>query len=224
MVDGIHDMGGMHGFGGIVREENEPVFHAEWEKRAFGVALQAADGVGFGDDHLRASIERIPADVYLRSGYYELWIHSIQEVMERRGVLTKAEIETRMAALAEPGRAAGGSGVTLDEVDAAMAAGASTKRPEAKAEPRFAVGDPVLVGNDHPAHHTRSPRYCRGRRGKVIADHGVFVFPDTNSRDLGENPEHCYTVRFAAEDVWGASARAGDTLCVDLWESYLEPA
>ena len=86
------------------------------------------------------------------------------------------------------------------------------------------MGDPVLVGNDHPAHHTRSPRYCRGRRGKVIADHGVFVFPDTNSRDLGENPEHCYTVRFAAEDVWGASARAGDTLCVDLWESYLEPA
>ncbi|MBC6439589.1 MAG: nitrile hydratase subunit beta [Rhodospirillales bacterium] len=223
-MDGIHDMGGMHGFGKIVREEDEQLFHAEWEKRAFGVCLQAAEGAGFVDDHLRANIERIPAHIYLRSTYYELWIRSVSAILDQRGILTNAQIEERVAALTEPGRAEGGSDITLDETDDMMAAGASTKRPEVEIAARFKPGDRVLVRNDHPEHHTRSPRYCRGRYGAVIADHGVFVYPDSNAQDRGENPEHCYTVRFAAEDLWGESAEAGDSVHVDLWDSYLEPA
>jgi len=222
-MDGIHDMGGMHGFGKVEREADEPVFHADWEKRAFGVSLQAADGAGFGDDHLRANIERIPPHVYLRASYYELWIRSVSAILEQRGVLSGAEIEERMASLSAPGRAEGGSDISLDEIDAMMAAGASTKRPEVEVLARFKPGDRVVVKNDHPSHHTRSTRYCRGRIGEVIADHGVFVFPDSNSEDQGENPEHCYTVRFAAEELWGEAATPGDTVCVDLWDSYLDP-
>ena len=223
-MDSIHDMGGMHGFGKVEREENEPLFHADWEARAFGVSLQAADGIGFVDDHLRANIERIPPVTYLRSTYYELWIRSTMAIAEERGVLTWAEVEARMAELDGPGRADGGSDITLDEIDAAMAAGASTKRSDVEIAPRFAPGDRVWVKNDHPRHHTRSTRYCRGRPGEVITDHGVFVFPDTNSENKGENPEHCYTVRFGAVELWGEAGTAGDTVCVDLWESYLEPA
>ena len=214
----------MHGFGPIAREANEPLFHAEWERRAFGVALQAADGVGFGDDHLRAHIERIAPDIYLRASYYELWVRAVEAILAGRGILTAAEIEARMAALAGGGRAPGGSGVTLGEVEAAIAAGASTRRPGTGIEARFGPGERVRVKNDHPAHHTRVPRYVRGRVGEVVADRGVFVFPDSNARDRGEEPQHCYTARFAARELWGAQAAPGDSLCLDLWESYLEAA
>lgn len=220
-MDGIHDIGGMHGFGKIEREENEPLFHADWEARAFGLSLQAAEGIGFVDDHLRANIERIPAARYLRSSYYELWMQSLEAIMAQRGVLTAAEIEARMATLSEGGRAEGGSAITLDEMDEAVAAGASTKRPDVQVAPNFAVGDRVRVKNNHPPHHTRATRYCRGHLGTVILDHGVFVFPDSNSEGQGENPEHCYTVLFTAEELWGESGTAGDTVTVDLWDSYL---
>ncbi len=223
-MNGIHDMGGMHGFGKVEREENEPLFHADWEARAFGLALQAADGIGFVDDHLRANIERIPAAKYLRSSYYELWIQSVEAIMAQRNVLTAEEIEARMAILSEGGRADGGSNMTLDEMDEAIAAGASTKRPDLEVAANFRVGDRVRVKNDHPKHHTRATRYCRARVGEVIADHGVFVFPDTNSQGQGENPEHCYTVLFQATELWGNSGTPGDTVTIDLWDSYLEAA
>jgi nitrile hydratase len=223
-MDGIHDMGGMHGFGKVEREENEPVFHADWEARAFGLSLQAADGIGFVDDHLRANIERIPAARYLRSTYYELWMQSLEAIAIEKGVLTPQEIEAGVASLSEGGRAEGGSDISLDEIDAMMAAGASTKRPDVSVAASFKVGDRVRVKNDHPQHHTRATRYCRGRVGEVIADHGVFVFPDSNSEWQGENPEHCYTVVFSAEELWGESGTPGDSVTVDLWESYLEQA
>ncbi|MBT5435126.1 MAG: nitrile hydratase subunit beta [Alphaproteobacteria bacterium] len=223
-MDGIHDMGGMHGFGAVEREENEPVFHADWEKRAFGLSLQAGEGIGFVDDHLRANIERIPAVTYLRSSYYELWTRATQSIAVQRGILTDAEIAERIATLSEPGRAEGGSEITLDEMDAAMAAGASTKRAEVKVDAGFKAGDRVWVKNDHPRHHTRATRYCRGRAGEVVMDHGVFVFPDSNSEQEGENPEHCYSVRFLAEELWGDASTPGDAVYVDLWESYLVSA
>jgi nitrile hydratase subunit beta len=223
-MDGIHDMGGMHGFGPVVRETDEAVFHGAWEGRAFGLLLQAADSIGFVDDHLRSRIERIPAADYLRSSYYQLWMRALETLMVERGVATTTEIATRVTATEEAGRAPGGSPITLDEIDAMIAAGASTKRPEVKAAPGFAVGEHVRVRNDHPFHHTRATRYARGRTGEVVKAHGVFVFPDSNSEQQGEAPQHCYCVRFAARELWGESASPRDSVCLDLWESYLEPA
>jgi len=95
-MDGIHDMGGMHGFGRVEREADEPAFHHEWEKRVFGMSLQAADSVGFVDDHLRRSIERIAPDVYLTSSYYELWLRSMEAIFEEKGIMTRADIERRI--------------------------------------------------------------------------------------------------------------------------------
>ncbi len=98
-MDGIHDMGGMHGFGRVEREKDEPAFHHDWEKRAFGISLQAADSVGFVDDHLRRSIERIPPDVYLTASYYELWMRSVEAILEEKGVLSSAQIDRRVEEL-----------------------------------------------------------------------------------------------------------------------------
>ena len=93
------------------------------------------------------------------------------------------------------------------------------------AEPaRFAVGDHVLTRNIHPAGHTRLPRYGRGKRGVVERVHGAHVFPDTNAKSQGENPQWLYTVRFSARVLWGEEADPTVSVSIDAWESYLEPA
>ncbi len=112
--------------------------------------------------------------------------------------------------------------VTFDEIVAAVEGGATTRRPDAKIEPRFKVGDVVRVKNEHPFHHTRSTRYSRGKTGEVVKAHGVFVYPDTNSEWQGEDPQHVYTVCFSAREIWGEDGVDGDSLCLDLWEPYLE--
>ncbi len=221
-MNGIHDLGGMHGFGAINRQPDEPVFHSAWERRAFGLALQVAEGVKFSDDDLRTNIERIPPATYLNSTYYELWTRSVEAIVTKRNVLTHDEIQARMQQIDSPVRAPGGSGITLDEMEESVAGGYSTRRDTPEITRAFSVGDSVRVRNEHPPFHTRVPRYCRGRTGVIQRDHGVFVFPDTNARREGECPQHCYTVEFAACELWGSRATPHDRVHVDLWQSYLE--
>lgn len=114
--------------------------------------------------------------------------------------------------------------VTFERIAAAIEAGASTRRPDAKVAQRFRPGDRVRVRNQHPWHHTRATRYARGKTGEIVTAHGVFVFPDSNSQWRGEDPQHVYTVRFTARELWGDEAAPNDSLCLDLWEPYLEPA
>ena len=221
-MDGIHDMGGMMGFGAVAREADEPLFHEDWERVAFGILLQASGNVGFSDDHLRAHIERIPPLAYLQASYYERWTRALESFLEERGLLSPDAIEACMAEMVEPARPAGGRGATLDDIEEAVARGASTRRDGAKTPARFRPGDRVRVLNEHPRHHTRAPRYTRGRIGEIVHDHGVFVYPDTHARDLGECPEHCYTVAFRNRELWGADASSSDVVNVDLYDSYLE--
>ena len=222
-MDGIHDLGGMMGFGRIEREANEPMFHEPWERQAFGILLQSSGNVGFSDDHLRANIEHIPPLAYLQASYYERWVRALEAFLDERNIVTQAEIVARMEEIGVPSRPGGGRGVTLDGIEAAVAEGSSARRDSTNMSARFRPTDRVRVRNDHPEHHTRAPRYTRGRVGEILIDHGIFVFPDTNARDLGECPQHCYTVKFQAREVWGEAAPSRDSLCVDLWESYLEP-
>ena len=90
--------------------------------------------------------------------------------------------------------------------------------------PKFSRGDHVMARNDHPVGHTRLPRYARGRRGVVDRDHGVFIFPDTHAMARDKKPQHCYSVRFAAPELWGPRASARDSVYVDLWDDHLDPA
>ena len=216
-MNGVHDMGGMHGLGPIVHEANEPVFHAPWEGRAWG--LQRAMGPwGRGRwGSTRYELERIPGADYLRMSYYERWFSVLVNRLLRTGLVTEAELASGKPdpsrprpALLDPPRRPGGGAARLD-----LAVRAA-----------FRVGHQVRARNVHPEGHTRLPRYVRGRRGRVIRDNGVFALQDTdvNGQSLGGKPQHVYTVRFASRELWGAQASARDSVSVDLWEDYLERA
>jgi len=100
-MDGIHDLGGMHGFGPIEREEDEPVFHDAWEKRAFGIEFFTGSRISTTGDESRHAIERLPPATYLTASYYEKWMLALELLLEEHGVLSRAEIADRMNALAE---------------------------------------------------------------------------------------------------------------------------
>lgn len=113
--------------------------------------------------------------------------------------------------------------LTKELVPVAVAGGASC-RVDADVAPKFKAGDKIVTRNINPTGHTRLPRYMRGKRGVVDRDHGVFVFPDTSAHGKGETPQHVYSVRFAARELWGSSASDRDSLYLDLWDEYLDPA
>ncbi len=223
-MNGIHDMGGMDGFGPVAPEPDEPVFHADWERRVFALASAIPFAVPYVDDHFRREIERTPPAEYLRSRYYALWLRGIERLLVERGVIEEGELERRAQsprATSDPAALQPGAG-PAGRVAAAIAGGASTRRDEGQPA-RFMPGDGVRARNIHPAGHTRLPRYVRGKRGVVHADHGIFVFADANAAGAGERPQHVYAVRFAARELWGETAPPADRLFIDLWDEHLEP-
>jgi nitrile hydratase subunit beta len=218
-MNGVHDMGGMHGFGPIEREENEPVFHADWEGHVLAMNRLLTF---YNIDAFRYGIERMnPAD-YLRSSYYERWLATVEYNLIKAGVLTAEELDQRTALLQENPDAdlPRGSGTTAP----LPVPEASPDAHDAKVTPRFSPGDEVIARNVHPTGHTRQPRYVRGKRGVIHRVLGVEIFPDTNAHGLGENPQPLYSVRFEARELWGESAEPRQVVYVDLWEPYLEPA
>jgi nitrile hydratase len=218
-MNGIHDMGGMHGFGPIGPEPNEPVFHAMWEERVF--ALSAAVGAWgrWTTDESRQTIERMPPADYLMATYYEKWLRGMIENAVRHGLITREEVETGQrdaaAPIVVPKLAVGG-------VASVMQRG-SPKTRAVERQPIFRLGDTVLTRNIHPTTHTRLPRYARDKRGIIVALHGAHVFPDTLALGQGENPQPLYTVQFQARALWGDAAKSNDTVRLDLWEDYLAP-
>ncbi|HLH22791.1 MAG TPA: nitrile hydratase subunit beta [Chloroflexota bacterium] len=223
-MDGVHDLGGMHGFGPVVREENEPVFHAPWEGTVYAIN-RTAMGIGlYNIDEMRHGIERLPPAEYLRSTYYERWLATIERNLIEKGVLSAAEIDARLAYLrehpdAEPPRRA--DPALLERV--LRGARAAFQRPPT-GEPRFHVGDAVVTRNIHPKGHTRLPRYARDKHGTISHYHGYYVFPDTQAHGQGEQPQPVYSVAFDARELWDGAAEPRARVYLDLWESYLEPA
>jgi nitrile hydratase beta subunit len=220
-MNGVHDMGGMHGMGPIQHEKDEPVFHAAWEGRVYAITRLVRAGGGRQNlDNSRHQLELLPPAEYLRMSYYEKWFARLVDQIVRNGLATRAEVES--------GRAATGSSnvtpaVTADMVPALVARRGSARR-DAAVSPRFKVGQRVRARNVHPTGHTRLPRYARGKVGLIARDHGVFVFPDTNAEFLGEKPQHVYSVRFAARELWGEQASPRDSIHLDMWDDYLERA
>jgi len=231
-VNGIHDLGGMHGFGPVERAANEPVFHAEWERRVFAITRAARTHGIYNIDESRRAIEQMEPARYLAASYYERWLASAVTNLIEKGVITRPELEARMTFLAgRPDEAAHGEGPAssqdvpelAERVLAALRGQPNFRR--AGAAPKFSAGDRVLTRNVHPRNHTRLPRYARGKLGVIHAVHGSFVFPDTNAHGLGEIPHPLYTVRFDARVLWSSSAEAGhESVFLDLWENYLLPA
>ena len=224
-MNSVHDMGGMHGFGPVLPEANEPVFHADWEGRIFGIRAQLAR-FGGNIDQRRSHLEQIRADRYLRISYYERWLDTALRYCAERGLISERERKSIEAVRndTELSLALAADKPKLPRVEPTPPrAGTGYARP-IDVSPAFAICETVRARNINPATHTRLPRYARGKVGLVTADHGGFVFPDSNAIGDGESPKRLYTVRFSARELWGDHAHPRDTVSLDLWEPYLEHA
>lgn len=212
-------MGGMQGLGPIEPEPHEPVFHEPWEARVFALVRAMGAWKKWNIDASRFQREQIPAAEYLRMSYYEKWLAGLGELMVAKGLVTAAELAGGTAASDAPHSS---PALTADKVPVLVSTGSPSDRTTGTA-PRFTAGQSVRTRNMNPLGHTRLPRYARGRSGTIDRLHGVFVFPDTNALFQGEHPQHLYSVKFTARELWGAAAAARDSVYIDLWESYLEP-
>ncbi|BBK32851.1 nitrile hydratase [Stella humosa] len=219
-MNGAHDLGGVDGFGPVLREVDEPLFHHPWERRAFGITLAAGLLGRWNIDMARFAREDTSPVTYLNATYYEQWLRGLERLLVERGLVGAQELATGVAE--GPGAV---PAVPAERVPEILARGRSSLRaPPESAPPRFAVGTRVRVRNLHPRGHTRMPRYCRGQVGTIARDHGVHVFPDSNAMGHGEAPQRCYAVGFAARTLWGPDASPVDQVMVDLWDPYLEAA
>jgi nitrile hydratase subunit beta len=218
-MNGIHDMGGMQDMGPIGYEKTEPVFHAAWEGRVYAMstAVQATGKLRLG---LRPPIESMSPIDYLTSSYYEKWLLSITERMVASGLISRAEVASGRSETAGPKLALA---LSPEQVAAALFKTPATRR-EVPGEARFQVGQNVRARNLNPVTHTRLPRYVRGKAGTIALDHGAFVFADTSAYSQGDKPQHLYSVRFSARELWGDQAAPQDTVHLDLYDDYLEPA
>ena len=191
----------MQGFGPVEIEPNEPVFHHNWERRVFGMNFGSLSA---NIDEFRHAIERMDPAEYLRTSYYEHWLHGIETVLAEKGVFEGPKPEDKPL-----------DGATL--VDA-LTTPHPGPPPVPPGQQRFAVGDNVRVRRYAPPGHTRCPRYLRGAAGEIAAVHGRFTLPDASAHGYNRE-EPLYTVAFSAADIWGS----GDhRVHADLWESYLE--
>jgi len=220
-MNGGHDLGGMHGFGPINAESEalEPVFHADWEKRVFGLSRAAsALGQWNGDMSRHARERQHPVD-YLRHSYYENWLAGLERLLMEAGLVTAEELASGKAArsVAEDIR---NRLLRPEEVAESLAQGSSAAMP-VDAPPCFQPGDRIRAVNRHPAGHTREPRYVRGRVGVIHEHHGAHVFPDLSAKGVRVG-RHLYSVRFEASELWGENAGRNGAVYVDLWEDYLE--
>jgi nitrile hydratase len=218
-VNGVHDMGGMHGMGPIVHEADEPVFHHEWERRAFAITMAAGFLGEWNIDMSRYAREVMPPADYLRASYYERWLWGLEYLLVERGLVSREEIER-----GAPREGRQDPRVLKAEDVEKVLRKSKGARVAVSVPPRFRPGDRVVARNLNPAGHTRLPRYVRGRRGAIARDHGVFIFPDTHAAGLGPKPQHLYSVRFEARELWGPEASPRDAVYLDLWDDYLDPA
>lgn len=215
-MNGVHDMGGMDGFGAVRPESDEPVFHDRWEGRVVAITRAMTSLGHWNIDTGRYGIEVLPPHIYLSSSYYERWYLRNTHLLLQLGLIGADELAA--------GHASGGSlnrkTYTLSDAERFGRRGSYGRAASAPA--RFKTGDRVRAANIHPKSHTRLPRYVRGHVGIVERVHGAHVFPDAVVSGRGEDPQWLYTVRFEAQELWGTGADALTKVSIEAFEPYLE--
>jgi nitrile hydratase subunit beta len=222
-MDGVHDLGGMHGFGPVVRPGGELAYQERWEPRVFAIsALVGIEGLGAGPGG-RAVREEMDPGRYLAASYYERWLYSAEQRLLRKGTIAPGDVEAMMERL-QAGEA------MPEHRDQAMAEriladlGSVFPMEAVAGEPRFEPGRRVRVKRMHPPGHTRCPRYVRGAVGLVEDVRGADRLPDRAASEETAAPEPVYSVAFGSQELWGPSEEPAWTVLLDLWESYLVPA
>jgi nitrile hydratase subunit beta len=219
-VDGIHDMGGTHGWGTVAIDPAEPVFEEDWHARTFALGLASMGASGTNLDAFRHALERLHPLVYLGDGYYGRWLAAAETLLVDSGVLAPGAVEARARKL---------RGEDIDEPADVEVRKPSYERGGAGSlrqiedQPVFSAGQRVRARDLHKPGHTRMPAYVRGRIGVVDAIRPAAVLPDSTAHFTGEDAQHVYTVRFESTELWGSDAEPS-TLYIDLFETYLEVA
>lgn len=217
-MNGAQDMGGQMGFGPVVHEENEPLFHGDWEARVLAMTLATGAMGQWNIDASRHARESIPPADYLTKSYYEIWLAGLEKLLAERDLVTTDEMTAgKMLIPAKPVART----LKAEDVANTLARGGPASRPETRSA-EFMVGDAIRTKVMHPESHTRLPRYARGTKGVIERVHGCHVFPDSNAAGDGEDPQWLYSVAFKGTDIWGADSDPALTLRIDLWEPYLE--
>ena len=221
-MNGAHDLGGMEGFGPIAPEPEaqEPVFHADWEGRVYGLN-RALGFLGMWNiDMGRFAREQQRPVEYLKHSYYENWLVGIEKLLLEAGLVTREELATgeESSPVTEEIKQKSLRAEMVGNVPIRVT---NYRRP-IEAPPRFRSGDRVRAINRHPSGHTREPRYVRGHEGTVHEHYGSQVFPDLSAQGIDEG-RHLYSVRFEGTELWGETADARSAVHMDLWEDYLEP-
>jgi len=219
-MNGIHDMGGMHGHGPIDPEANAEAFHDPWEARVMALGDAMGPWSNWSVDRSRYTRETLPPADYMTQNYYAQWLWCFIRLYLEDGLVSEAELATGWPDPGQPKR----EPKIRPEQAGCVAGREDPARRESGASARFGPGEAVVAVNCHPTGHTRLPRYARGKPGVIDRVHGVFVFADSNAHLEGEQPQHVYSVRFAARDLWGSAAAEGHGVYLDLWEAHLEPA
>jgi nitrile hydratase subunit beta len=217
-MNGPHDLGGQMGHGPVIPEKDEPLFHAEWEKKAMAITLAIGATGSWTIDRSRHTRESLPAVTYLSASYYEIWLRALVELMRSHDMISDDELNHGRSL--EPGRSVKRI-LKAADVPAVLAKGTPYDRPS-DMPPLFKAGDRIRCSNDQVMTHTRMPSYIRNAVGEIVENHGAFIYPDSNAHGGGESPKWCYAVRFKAQELWGKGADANSEVMVDLFEPYLQ--
>jgi nitrile hydratase subunit beta len=218
-VNGIHDLGGLTGFGPVRPEEDEPVFHEDWQRRIFALNMASLAFLG-PVDRARHAIERMNSFDYLATSYYEHWIAAILTMAKDLGYVTDEEIDSGRVRHTKP---LPHPMPSAEMIEGLIRGGMPANRDDVRTKPAFRVGAKVRARHIEITGHTRLARYVRGKVGVITALHGCHVFPDTIAHDQGEHAQPLYTVRFEAKELWGDNVSRRDCVYIDLWEAYLDP-
>ena len=221
-MDGVHDMGGMHGFGAIAIDDGYQPFSETWQARVFATNLALSVHTG-NVDHVRFLIESMPPQEYLSGNYYERWLASLLAVAGEKGFLDGDQLQS-----IRDGKVPVTSPADTEAVPPAVVSlfvnAPSQGARDVSGTPRFTTGDNVRAKIQRTPGHTRLPRYVRGHQGVIVKDNGNQLFPDTHARTGEEEMQRLYTVSFAATELWGHEANPNDTVRLDLWDAYLDEA
>lgn len=221
-MDGIHDLGGMEGFGPVPVKSGDAPFTGlmPWEQRMWGLSrLRDLLAPGITIDWFRHGIERMVPQDYLAFSYLEKWCANYYMLMIDTGTISLGEVKRGHADHAAPPAAA----LTLQDVLRINQAAAVRFDTPAATDPAFAPNQRVRTLRLPEAGHTRLPRYARDREGEILAHRGHHLQPEEGARGRHVGG-HLYTVSFAASELWGPEADPRDSVTLDLWESYLVPA
>lgn len=220
-MKGGHDLGGQLEMGPInpELESQEPVFHADWERRVFALTIATGMLGEWNIDESRHARERQDPLAYIQNSYYKNWLEGLEKLLLEKGLVDTEELVPEANILSQSNELLL---VPYPSLAKKMLATNTFSTMETGSEQLFRVGDNVLVKVSETAGHTRAPGYAQGVIGTIESQLGCYNFPDSSAQGIHEG-KFLYRVTFSGVDLWSHSS-AQDEVLIDLWEPYLEAA